>query len=222
MPPKDWNLNATTWIDFDDAGNDGKTASTEITQAYVSANRQWESGEGLNLTYSRMRFPDIQREAFLPPEPNEIAANRNDRVSARGWRWIDSRKRFHGRVGIWSDEDDNGGDVAVGFDIKNLFIDRSNTDFTLFTTEGQFLTSAGARISFRKNQDYSFWALSYELTTNDRHGFDDDSDDVFQNRIRASGGLYRASGWSLSAYGQSVFGDEEDSISIGLYLQRSF
>ena len=223
LPPQGWTFHGTTWIDFYDSTDDVKDGGLELTQAYWIASRRFDNGNGLNLIYRHIAFPELRRDEFRLLLPDDLKDNRTDRLTINGWRWVDDRKRFHARGGLWSDEDDSGGDAEAGVEIEDLFADRGRGDVTLFTSEGQFTSLTGVRLSYRKSFAKSaYWDVLYELARHDLEGFLVDSDDQVQQRFRASGGLYSPSGWSLSAFAESFFGGEIDSLSLGVYLQKSF
>ena len=74
-------------------------------------------------------------------------------------------------------------------------------------------------ISYTKS---GHWNLLYELSKHELEAFDAEFDDLIQHRLRASRDFYSSSGWNASIYAQTLLGDGEDALSLGVYLQKSF
>ena len=55
-----------------------------------------------------------------------------------------------------------------------------------------------------------------------RKDFSDDNDDLPQHRVRVGGDWNDADGWSVSAHGDVALWDQENAVSLGVYVQRSF
>ncbi len=221
LPPSDWDAYATAWIDFYGSGDNAKSG-TEITQALATVRRRWADASA-NLTFRRIRFPELENPGFLVPvTPQELADARYDRLSLSGWKELENGNRLHGQIAGWDDEDDSGGDVDFGIEVEDLYLDRSIADFTLFATRGQFSFSAGGRASYGRYVDGGRWDLSYSIVDHHNDGFAHDNDDVFQHNLRASRSFYTASGWDVSIDAETNFYDgEEAAFSVGLYVQKS-
>jgi hypothetical protein len=224
LPLDAWNYNATAWIDFYTGSDDYKDNDFELTQAIVSANRSWRNGNGLSLTYNRIRFPDIDRNnEFVPPTTRqEIENNRNDRLSLSGWTWSGEDLRLFGHAAGWDDQDDSGGDTEVGFEVRDAFA--RNTDLTLaaFGAAGKFEDVVGGRVSLAKTIESGRWDLYYEFANHRQSGFSSDFNDIGQHRLRGSRDWYTPGGWTISVYGEGAYWDEEGSWSLGFYLQKIF
>ncbi len=213
--PKDaWQANATVWLDF---GND-----FSVTQVIASLIRSFADGDSLEFTYTRILFPDILRNEFLPVSADELANGHYDRLAADGWMQLAPGRRLHGYVSAYTDEDGNGGSAEVGVELADLFLDHSNTEVSLFGVLGQFENTAGLRIVFGRTVGANRWDVLYEIGNHHRKGFPADRDDIIQQRLRASGNLVHSSGWNISIYAEGIVWDEEFSWSVGFYLQKRF
>lgn len=214
-----WAYYGTVWVDLYTSSDDEKDSPVELTQAWMTASRRFESGNGLNVTFRHLQIPEIDRDEFRPIDPDDLADDRRERLALSGWRWIGDGRRLHGDVGVWNDEDDTGADTSIGIDIEDVFIDGVRAGVTLFGADGSFSSVYGSRFSYGRP---GRWDVMYELSQNDWSDFDVDSDDLLQHRVRATREVHLQSGWDLSMYGQGLFWDDESSWSLGVYLQHSF
>lgn len=222
LPLVGWNFHATAWVDLYTSSTDAGSGP-ELTQAYATAGHRWDTGNGVEVTYRHLEFPEVLRDEYPSTLQTQFEEYRNDRVSASGWRWLSGRQRVHGRVGVWDDEDDSGGDASVGMDFQDLFVDESRTDLTLFTASGEFSNVLGSRLSFDKTAWNGFWSVFYEYAAHDQEGFESDVDDIVQHRLRGSREFRTSGGWDVSVHLQTLLWDEdEDSWSFGFYIQKSF
>lgn len=222
LPVDSWNAHATAWVDYYTEDDVAKGSGFELTEVYATTWRRWKSGNGMALTYTHQRFPELLRTEFLPVEVDQLADDRNDRLSLSGWRWLTAERRAHGQIGVWDDEDESGGDAELGVDVRDLLLDRSRTDFTVFGAQGEFSSLLGVRASWGRYDRLGRWDVLYELGRHEIIGFDDDENDLVQHRVRASREMRLGSGWNVSGYVETILWDDDDAWSLGFYLQKSF
>ena len=223
LPREGWDLRATTWVDFYDSGDDLKDSSVEVTQALVSTGRHWKSGSGVELTYRRLRFPELKREGdFLPPTLSELADNRYDRLAFSGWWKLGEDSRLRGVVGVWDDEDEKGGDVETGIDWTDVWAQGDRADVTVFTTRGAFSVDGGVRLGYGRAVDQGRWDLFYEVADRHQNEFSHESDDLWEHALRGSNTWYLGQGWDVSLDGEVRYIDEEIGLSATLYVQKTF
>ena len=217
-----WRLHGTAWVDLYSSGDEAKGSGLELTQAIASATRSWESGNGVQLTFSHVRFPETEAEPFPDLVEDELADNRSDRLAAGGWWRLDERRRLHGEAGVWDDEDDSGGDAELGLGIADLLLEGSHADVTVFGNRGAFSSGLGVRLSYDLDVEGGRWSAFYELANHDQAGFEEDNDDLVQQRLRITRDFYTESGWSFSGFAEGQLWDEESTLAAGFYLQKSF
>lgn len=224
LPPEGWNFLSTAWIDFYTSGDDAKGSGLGLTQAYARTGHRWASGDGVNVTYSHISFPEIDRNEFLPVTEDQLEDDHSDRVGLDGWTWLSRETRFSGDAGVWVDEDESGGDLEFGLEMDELFQHRSKTGLFLFGTAGEFSNVLGTRLSYGRFTEDGRWDVSYEYANHDQEGFDEDNDDVFQHWLRANRDFFTASGWDLSVTANARYWDFDSSWSwsLGVFAQRSF
>ncbi len=221
IPLDGWEMRATTWIDVY-YGRDQLKDGVELTQAVASIGRRFDNGDELDLVYTRYRFPELLRTAYLPPDARDIDRNHYDRLALEGWFGLGDSTRFHGSLSGFNDEDDAGGAAEAGLEFLDVFAGGDRLDLTAFGTLADFESDAGGRISYGRIGATGRWELFYEFSNRHQVGFDDRLNDLVQHRVRASGGLSFGRGWDGSVYLDTVFFDRDTSVSFGFFLQRSF
>ncbi|MDZ4773516.1 MAG: hypothetical protein SGI72_10320 [Planctomycetota bacterium] len=222
FPPADWNFSATAWIDWYTAGDTTKDSGPEVTQAYVTTGRRFESGSSLRATYTHRAFPEVERNEFLPVTAAQLADDRSDRATLSGRQMLGRTFALTGLIGAWNDEDDTGGDAEGGFQLDDFVFDDARIDAAAFGVQGRYNTTLGWRAAIGTQSSQGFWRVGYEFTLNDIDGFTTDNDDIPQHRISTSFDTFSDSGWSLSAHADALLFDSENAILVGLFLTRSF
>ena len=104
----------------------------------------------------------------------------------------------------------------------DAFFDGSTTRVESFLNHGEFNTSFGGRASLSKSDRFGSWELFYEFLHTDADGFDDNNDDLIQQRLRARRDFTTASGWSFSGYIEGVDFETEQGLLAGLLIEKSF
>lgn len=221
LPEDDWSYDVTTWVDFYGTHDRAKGSGVGLTRAIASAHRSWD-GNGLDVTYVHAEFPEFDRFEFLPVTLAQLADDHDDRLSLSGWTWMTAGTRLDARVGGWVDQDDKGGDVELGMDVRDLLLADSTMEFTVFVGQGKFVNQQGGRVSWEKPAKSGLWQVAYEYVLQDQKGFSEDVDDVQQHRVHLSRDWFGATGWYLSTYAEILFYDDENALSAGLHWQKSF
>jgi hypothetical protein len=222
LPNEGWNVTSTAWIDLYGDTDVAKGAGVELTQMYTSFGRSWRDGSSVSLVYSHLAFPDIERDEFLPVLDTQLADDHNDRLAITSNMYVGDTTHVRAGAGGWVDQEEDGYDAELGLGFDDLVADRSTCEFTGFLTSGRFVSSFGGRFLLSVYGDNSRWSAGYELAQNHFDGFSDDNDDLPQHRVRLGGDWNTVSGWSVSVHGDVSLWDQENAITLGMYLQRSF
>ncbi len=222
LPPKGWNFSGTVWVDYYTSGDEEKGSGVDLTQAYLTSGTRSEDGATLDFIYSHMEFPEIDREEFLPVEDDQLADDHNDRLAVRLRSQASADSRWRAALGVWADEDEEGADGEVGWEQRNFIFQQSVTDLSIFGANGRHSDSLGGRLSLSWNAPQGRWALDYEFAANQIDTFSDNNNDIPQHRLRLNRDYQTQSGWSFSGNVELGFWDDENSVALGVYLQRSF
>ncbi len=222
-PDDAWNINGSLWVDIYDSRDQTRDSAVEITETWLSFNRLWENGSGMDLTYRHSAFPEIVRKEFLPPfPPTEIAVSKYDRLTWRGWKVYADGSRLHGRVMGFTDQDGAGWSVEGGHEWADWFQTASRTDIVFYGGSGATVNSVGGRIDYRVPTPSGNWNWLYDVSF--RHNVDiaDDRDDFLQHRLRGSHDFQIMDSWEAHLYSEARLWDVEFSWSIGIFIQRNF
>ena len=221
LPGDGWRVHATTWFDFYYGRDDIKNGGVEMTQALASVGHRWDNGDSVDLSFRRLRFPELLRNGeFLPVLADEIADKRYDRLALDTWLRVGDETRMHAHLSGFDDEDDSGGAGELGFDMQNLFAERSRTDVTAFGTAAQYSSVIGGRVTYGRFLDSGRFDLFYEVRHEHKHGFPNDADDLLQHRLRASRSFTMESDWDVTLHSEARLWDDEFSWSVGFFMQR--
>lgn len=221
LPPTGWTFHGTAWIDFYLDDEDFKSESVEVTQAYLTTGRSWESGDGMTLSYDRLRYPELERSEPPVLIDRLLEDGGYDRLSWDGWRQMSERKRYRATVGLWDGADESGGDLELGLELDRPGDRPGRLRASFFTVGGQFSDVFGARAGYHVPDVRGSWDGLYEISTIDHDGFDPDSDDLVQHRLRGSRVYHAPKGWDLSLFGEAVVADDV-SVTLGFHLAHGF
>lgn len=220
MPRDGWSFFGTLWIDVYTDGDDEKGTLFGLTQAYLSTGRRWAGGSTLDLVYSHLEFPEIERDEFLPVDDAQLADDHSERLALSSQLQMTPQTRLLSGVGAWVDEDEEGGDAEFGFALRDVLFARSFAEVLTFVTRGRFSKSLGGRFSGGRYLDDGRWAFDYEFSQNRLDGFSSTNDDLPQHRLRFSRD-HAWGDWDLSWRVEGLLYDDENALTLGLYLQRS-
>lgn len=221
-PAEGWDLHTTAWVDYYTGGDDAKKTTLELTRLIASTGKRWNDGDGLNFTFLKQSFPQLDRYEFLPVLQSELSEAHNERLATDGWTWLGRDRRLHGQVGLWVDQEDSGADAEVGLEHLGVFSEEGSLDVRLFGVDGKFSTTYGGRLDYGIQMMQRRWNLSYEYSLNDQVGFTDNNDDLDQHRLVGSVDHTSSSGWSLSLQGGLTLWSSETAVTAGFYLQKGF
>ena len=227
-PDEGWNIFSTLWVDLYGSGDDVKSSGPELTYMIFDASRAIDDRSGVDVEFRHQTYPELRRNDFPPVALAQIDDARVDRLSATYWRWLRPRSsdslpmRGYARLGGWFDEEDEGGDAEVGFELHEAFTDGGRFHLAGFTSAGKFSSMIGGRARYGVYGPKQSWSVQYEIRTNDIEGFDSDRDDLVQHRARGSYEFFRASGISASFSALVQLQDREDQLFLGFFFQRAF
>ncbi len=222
LPIEGWNLYGTLWIDRYTGDDEAKGSGFELTRAILTAGHRWKNGDGVDLSYTQDRFPEILRTEFIPVVADVLADYYDERLGVSGWKQLEGGKRLRTRAGIWRDQDAEGFDLDVGLDVPEVALDRDVARFTVFANDAKFANTLGLRLGYGRTVGSGRWDGFYEWSTIHQTGFDDASDDSIQHRFHGSRTFVTTGPVSVSLYGTLILQDIDNIYTAGLYLQWSF
>jgi hypothetical protein len=213
------SLSSSALVDLYTSGDELKGAGPELTQLFVNATHRTPAGHGLGLFVSRFRWPELLRNEFPDVTAAEIAAARTTRGGADGWLALGAHTQLYGRAEAWSDQDDSGGGGRVRLTWRDLARRGDVLLLESFTHSSKFTRALGLRVSARRRLERAAYELSLDSTLFEQDGVDEE---LLQHAARGGLELTLGSRWFLAVYAESRFGDDQDALSVGLSLSRSF
>ncbi len=218
-----WDLQATVWIDLYTGSDQVKGDGVEITQAFVSSGRDFDDGSRVEFGYRRVRFPEIDRNEFLPIQQAQLADNRYDRLTFDWWQPLAADgPQLETRLAVWSDERTEGAAGEVGLVFNGWLVEGSRTRIALFADDSDLGFLLGGRGSFDVFDDSGSWNLLYEYFNQHIDGMPSDRDDIAQQRLELGRSFTFEGGLSTSLTAGAVRWDDELHWRLGVFLQQSF
>jgi hypothetical protein len=213
------SLTGSALVDLYTSGDELKGAGPELTQLFVNATQRTQAGHGVSLFLSRFRWPELERDEFPDVTAAEIADALTTRYGGDGWLALGRHTQLYGRADAWSDQDDSGGGGRLRLTWRDLGRHRDVLVLESFTTRSKFTDALGLRASARRRLEHAAFDLSWDTTLFEQ---DDVDEDLLQHAVRGGVELGLGPRWFLALYAESRFGDEQDALSLGFLLQRSF
>jgi hypothetical protein len=214
------NVFGTAWIDYYTSGDEIKGSGPELTQLLLNLSHRFEAKAGLSVFASHFKYPELLRDEFDELTAQELADNAVSRVGVSGWRQLTERVRLNGRVDSWSDEDGSGGSADVRVDLRDLLYDRGTVSLGVFTTDGQFSSGNGLRLSATRRLEDGFLRATWDATDYEQAGFLGDQRSLLHHVLRVNWDKSIGRKLDLSLYVEDRFGDEQGSLAVGVLLQR--
>jgi len=218
-------LSATGWLDYYGGDEGPKDPGVELSRLYLSAGQSTPEGDGLRLYYSEFRFPYLLRPEYDPAIDDGIFDVHNTRLGIDLWTRFDAGPRVRLRLDRWADEEQDGDEGyagALGFDLPGLLPREAELGISVFGSEGVFNRDAGMRLSATTFRGTDHWSLAWELVVIDEEAAATPTSPEWQHRVYGSWDTQLLEGLSLAVDLAATFGDPGDSLSLGVFLQRSF
>ncbi|QDV05260.1 hypothetical protein Poly30_07560 [Planctomycetes bacterium Poly30] len=221
-PNGPWSAFATAWVDFYDSNDPLKQDSVELTQAIASLSRRIGKYSGVSLSSSMNRYPSLLRNGIQDLGSSIITDGSNRRVSLSGWTRLSDVDRINVRADQWADQSSSGagGEFGWGHQLDGPRIQRINT--SVFYREGRFGAVKGLRTGIGGPLSGGSWRADLDAGLFGQARFDGSQADLFQGALSLGWDGIIGADWLLSLTTAYRFGDEQDAVSLGFLLQRSF
>lgn len=226
-PTEDFDLRGSALVDYYTSGEAVKSAGLELSELHLFGNWRPSKTVGASASYDQVRWPDIARLEFVPLPDTQLASQRFERGSLRVWLQASRDLRLSVRGDLWgrhmgAGERDDGSGGELRADWRDLFWERGRVSLSLFSNEGQYSSIEGLRLGLERDAGSGRIALGYELSSTEQENFLGDQKDLQRQSLRAGWDTRIGDDWSLSLFAEQLFGDTQDALSVGIYLQRRF
>lgn len=215
-----WLL-ASAKIDYYTNGDTIKGSGPELTE-FLGQARYDGSQAGAGIVFSRFAWPELKRAEyqFLPDEL--VRDGHVDRLSLNGSLRPSKPLSLRARLDFWRDQANSG--TAYGLDVDWRGMPRATSvlSASLYATDGGYSAGPGVRLLYRDRIGSVDWRAGYRWHRYDINTLVSGSETY--TRQSAELGLSTPISWSgdLDVSLERWFGDGEDTIAFGLYMQWRF
>jgi len=219
-PSRAVSLYGTAWIDYYTSGDDPKSKGFQLTQLQAGANWRAQSGFGVGVFGSHLRWPELRRDEYDDVIRDTIDDGKVSRIGVNTRIPTSENTRLDGRVDYWKDQDEDGGSASMRYTLRDVLYDRGEVGFEVYGSDAQYTDSIGGRLTASRRFDTGYARILWDLTD-----FDPDEGDLSnldQHYLRASYDVSLGQDWDLSLYAEARFGEKQESTGAGIYLQRRF
>lgn len=206
------------WLDFYGSNDEQKDALAEVSM--LTSNMNWRrDADGSNLSLRHWRFPQLLRFQGGTFLNEDLSDARTTRLDAGHWRQLTPRLRLHGRADVWKSQSRDGVGGNVRLDYASLLGPGSSSWMEIYLFEASDHQAAGFRLGQVLPLEHGSVRLWWDSA---RYRPVDDEGSLVQHDVRLAWDYWSQSKWSSTIDVGRRFGDEQDSYSFGLYLQRTF
>lgn len=221
-PAKSFAWSTSAWLDYYTSSDTEKSSGFELTE--ISSQARWTiaPGWGTSLRLAHRRYPQLLREDFAGISPELLRDGKLDRGAFTLWHDFSDRVRVDARVDGWQDQDDSGTNYELGTTLRDLLYEHGSVNVSAFQSDGTFSSGEGVRASASRSWERTFGSLGYEYANFDQKGFVGSQANLAHQAVFGSLDLPLGEKWNVSLSGDTRFGDQQDSWSIGLMLQLRY
>ncbi len=211
-----WHNSA--WIDFYGSSDQQKGSGAELS-TWTSVLNWHQQQHGSTLSLRHWRFPELLRFQGGLFSNEDYSDARTSRVDASHWQRLSSRLRIRGSADVWKSESRDGVGADIRFDLASTFGEGTSSWLAFYFLEASDHKAGGIRLGQVIPLTQGSLRLWWDSA---RYRPLDDEGSLTQHDVRLAWDYWSQSKWSSTVDLGRRFGDEQDSYSLGLYLQRTF
>ena len=151
-----------------------------------------------------------------------IAKERRSRASLSTRHQLNPTWRLEPSANLWESRTSAGSGFRLGLARLGVMGPGSEAYLRFRFDENAYGSTMAGLFALRKTLDQANIEFAYELTRSEYDAFDDDSEFIDSHLLSARWGQWWRRHWHVSLSTDFVLGDDEDSLSASLYLQRRF
>lgn len=176
----------------------------------------------MSLFGSIIRYPELLRDGLQNLPPEILMNGESKRVWVSAWTQVAREDRLRVRIDQWSDQESSGGGGELGWQhgLRGEVFDLVDTSF--FVQQSRFTDVYGVRVGTGGPLAGGRWRADLDVGLYEQVGFSGEQDELLQNAIRLGWDGVLGRDWFLSLTSAYRFGDEQDALSVGFLLNRSF
>ncbi|HEX5053424.1 MAG TPA: hypothetical protein VFZ65_16725 [Planctomycetota bacterium] len=215
-----WLL-ASAKVDFYTGDDTIKGRGAELTELLAQA--RWDANDvGAGLLVSHFTWPELKRDEYQNLPDALVRDGYVDRLSANGSMRPASWLSLRVRGDLWRDQDRDGTAYGVDADVRSVIGDGSALSLPYFETDGGYSAGPGARAALRGRLGDGSWHAGYRWHRYELDGLVTGPEKFVRQSVDVG------VSWPISVSGdfdftcERWFGDGENAIALGFYLQWRF
>lgn len=219
-PLADLNIFASALVDLytsEDTIKSGLGLTQFVTQASYTINPK----TGATASFTHTSWPELKREEYALL-PTELIDNGHvERLSASLWRKVTNEFRVTARANYWMDQDRDGNGAELSADWMPQGDSTTSLYGALYYDTSSYTTGVGARLQARRDLGPVRVFGGYEVYSYSTETLTGGSSTYLRHTLRADVNWSRGK-WYFDVDAAYNFGDQEQSIELGAYVQYRF
>ncbi len=220
-PSEKWWLFGSAMVDVYTGSDTLKDTIADVSQLLAQATYMPSPRTGFTATYIHTTWPELLREEYRNLPDNLIRTGRVDRISANAWRRVGEHVRLSARAHYWIDQDSDGAGGELGAEWYDALRKGSTLYGSVFYEDATYNDGLGARVQTRQEIGPVQLMASYEAFVYSVNRVAAGSETFLRHTLRADV-AWSTRRWYYDASVGYTFGDNEDSISVGLFAEYRF
>ncbi|MCB9838718.1 MAG: hypothetical protein H6813_05215 [Phycisphaeraceae bacterium] len=208
-------------IDLYGSGDTIKNEDFGLTELLLTARYTPTKATGVSATYVHTTWPELKRREFANLPAELIRDGVVDRVNTSGWVRLTDDFRLGARANAWSDQDGNGYGGEISADWTDVWGDTSALHGAIYFNDNRNNHGVGLRLRARDRiggVDVSAGYNGFRYTTEGLVG----GDETTTRHALVADVSWSDGPWSYTVSASHRFGQNENSYSLGLYLNYRF
>lgn len=221
-PNDAWWISTSVWFDYYGSHDQPKSSGVELTELFANAMWRPSSAWGMGASFAHVRWPVLERHELPQATLDALADGVVDRASLNSWHDLTDSVRLSLRADAWESQDDSGGGAEARLGRRDWLWEQGEVAAAVFGNRGEYSDVTGLRLSASRWSSAGSWSVWYEIAELAQDDFGGDVENLTQQVLRGNWDLSIGKWWSLGLFGETYFGDEQDSQTLGFQLQRRF
>lgn len=208
-------------VDYYTGGDTIKGRGLELTELLAQA--RWDGRDvGLGVTASSFRWPELKRAEYVILTQDLVQNGLVERISVQGsWRptgWLSLRARSD----QWRDQVRDGNTFGGDADVRGILGKQSVLSLSAFRSEGSYTSGPGLRMALRDRIGDVAWRVGYRWYRYDLDTLVTGAESYTRQSAELALSLPIGRGGDLDLTAEHWFGDGQDALTIGCYVQWRF
>ncbi|MCA9266061.1 MAG: hypothetical protein KDA60_19510, partial [Planctomycetales bacterium] len=213
-----FSVHGSLWTDFYDGRDTHKTRDVEITQAILHAIYRTKGGSGVGAHTSYVRWPQLLRQEFLPFVDEQIVRGEVRRYGLFAYHPLNDRTRLDARVDQWQDQSGNEGTSYEGqTTFRDFMMPQLQLTLAAYGNHGVYSSGPGGRFMLFSYRDWGATSIGYDIAN---YKLLQEGDRYFQHAVHSNLDLRIGSRQTLTLTTDYRFGERQDALQFGMFLQR--